>query len=231
MIFFIQYIFPITILLIVSIITSLYIRFGILPKNQEAMDLFNQLNLNIEGFCIILVIYQVLFSIINLSLTAISRFGKNAIFIKYIPIELYNQFWLKNALQIGVSIIISFMVCLVIKILCSSISIGYVIAIFINGILIGILNSVIMLIVDLKRPVLNWKNEYEVLKQNNNKLFQYIYTIFMVLTLMYFMNIFNDINFNTAILIISCIFVISIIFIDKYVKVQTKKNKLFDKIN
>ena len=34
------------------------------------------------------------------------RYGKNAVFLKYIPISLYKQFWWKNVLPIVVSIII-----------------------------------------------------------------------------------------------------------------------------
>ena len=88
-----------------------------------------------------------------------------------------------------------------------------------------------MLIVDLKRPFLNWNTEYEVIKQNGNKLFQYVYTIVMVLLLMYFINIFDEINFKIAIVSITCVLVLLISIIDKYVRIQIKKNKLFNKIS
>lgn len=229
--FLIQYIFPVGILLIFGIIMSIYFKFNFIEKNEEAMQLFKQLNLNVEGFCIILIILQVLFSLTNLSITAVSRHGKNSIFFKYIPISLYKQFWLKNILQICMSSVISIIVCFVIKFIVISIPIGYVIAIFIDGVLVGVLNSMVMLIVDLKRPLLDWKAEYEVIKQNSNKLFQYVYTIVMVLLLLYFINIFDTINFNIAILIVSLIFIVLIFIIDKYVRMEINKNKMFDKIN
>ena len=59
--FLIQYIFPVGILLIFGIIMSIYFKFNFIEKNEEAMQLFKQLNLNVEGFCIILIILQVLF--------------------------------------------------------------------------------------------------------------------------------------------------------------------------
>ena len=129
------------------------------------------------------------------------------------------------------SSVISIIVCFVIKFIVISIPIGYVIAIFIDGVLVGVLNSMVMLIVDLKRPLLDWKAEYEVIKQNSNKLFQYVYTIVMVLLLMYFSSIFDTINFNIAILIVSLIFIVLIFIIDKYVRMEINKNKMFDKIN
>lgn len=229
--FLIQYIFPVGILLIFGIIISIYFKFNFIEKNEEAMQLFKQLNLNVEGFCIILIILQVLFSLTNLSITAVSRHGKNSIFFKYIPISLYKQFWLKNILQICMSSVISIIVCFVIKFIVISIPIGYVIAIFIDGMLVGVLNSMVMLIVDLKRPLLDWKAEYEVIKQNSNKIFQYVYTISVVLLLMYFINIFDTINFNIVILIVSLIFIVLIFIIDKYVRMEINKNKMFDKIN
>ena len=88
-----------------------------------------------------------------------------------------------------------------------------------------------MLIVDLKRPFLNWNTEYEVIKQNGNKLFQYVYTLMIVLLLMYFINVLDEINFNIALIIITSILTMLIIITDRYVKNQIKKNKLFNKIS
>ncbi len=51
-----------------------------------------------------------MFSISNISLTAISREGKNAIFSKYIPLDLYKQFLYKNVLQTILNIIVSIIV-------------------------------------------------------------------------------------------------------------------------
>ena len=42
-----------------------------------------------------------------------------------------------------------------------------------------------MLIVDLLKPKLDWDTEYAVLKQNNNKIFQYVFTVFIILLLIY----------------------------------------------
>ena len=219
-----QCIFPIIMLLVAGVILSIYIKFNLILKNQDIMDFFKSLNLNIEGFCVFLIVCQALNSFINLSITSISRYGKNVVFFKYIPINLYKQFWLKNVTQIILSIIISLTICFIVKLLVSSISINYIFIMF-------ILNSILMLIVDLKRPFLNWNTEYEVIKQNGNKLFQYVYTIMIVLLLMYFINVLDTINFNIALIIITSILTMLIIITDRYVKNQIKKNKLFNKIS
>lgn len=229
--FLIQYIFPITMLLVFGLVISIYIKINVLSKNVEIANFLNSLSLNIEGFCVILGLCQVLFSLPSLSLTAISRYGRSAYFIKYIPINLYKQFWLKNILQIGISTIIVCVVLFIVKFIAGQISIIYIIALFIDALLINILNSNIMLIIDLKRPILNWENEYEVLKQNSNKFFHYVYTIAIVLLLMYLISIFKTINFNIAIIGVTLIFAVLLLIVNKYAKIQIKKNKLFEKIS
>lgn len=85
-----------------------------------------------------------------------------------------------------------------------------------------------MLIVDLIRPKLEWDTEYEVFKQNNNKIFQYAFSVIIILLLMYFNNIFKDVEINTALMITSLILLILIILILFIVK--KIENKLLNKI-
>ena len=67
-----------------------------MPNNQDLYDMITNLHLNIEGVCVMVGLLQILMSFYNISITAISRMGKNAIFLKYIPMELYKQCLLKN---------------------------------------------------------------------------------------------------------------------------------------
>ena len=232
MTFCIQYIFPVFTILIFATLMSIYFKINIVQKNQEFMNAFNSIKLNIEGYVIILVAFQILFSLINMSITAFSRSGRNnAIFVKYIPLNLYKQFWLKSILQIIISGVIAIITCCVLKFVIDTISVIYIVLIFIDALLLGILNSIVMLIVDLKRPFLNWTAEYEVIKLNSNKLFQYIYTIAIVLILMYLSNVFEAVNLNIAIMIITSLLLLLIIFVDRYVNSEIKKNKLFNEIS
>ena len=87
-----------------------------------------------------------------------------------------------------------------------------------------------MLIVDIKRPIINWNTEIAVLKQNEYKIFQYVWTIVIVLLLMYGYNVFENINIKIVMLILLIFFMVLLILLNIYVKKQIKKNKLFKKI-
>ena len=229
-IFFMQTIFPICIMVISITIIVVYTKFGVINKIEELSNVINNLNLNIEGICIILGIIQILYSMVSISITAISRQGLNAIFMKYIPISLYKQFLLKNVPQTIISMIISIIILILCKIVFPLISIVDLILIFIVSIILSIINSFLMLIVDIKRPILNWKAEIDVFKQNGNKIFQYVWTITVVVILMYIKRLFENINLYIAILATFIIFTVIFIIINIYVKKQINKNKLFKKI-
>lgn len=228
--FFMQIIYPIFTTIIMIIILAISFRFGSMAKNEELYELIKSLNLTLEGACLIIGIAQVLFSFINISITAISRQGKNAIFMKYIPISLYKQTILKNVPQIIISTIISIILMLAIKIIFISILWIDLLCMLPVCIIVGILNSYLMLIVDIKRPIINWNTEIEVLKQNENKIFQYVWTIVIVLLLMYGYNVFENINIKIVMLILLIFFMVLLILLNIYVKKQIKKNKLFKKI-
>ena len=100
--------------------------------------------------------------------------------------------------------------------------------IFIISIFTSLINSYTMLIVDLKRPNLNWNSEYEVIKGSNNKSFQYGFMIIMVLILLYIGKILEGLDIKTALLIEIGIFALIFIIYDRIVK--RKIDKLFDKI-
>ncbi len=229
-IFFMQTIFPICIMVISITIIVVYTKFGVINKIEELSNVINNLNLNIEGICIILGIIQILYSMVSISITAISRQGLNAIFMKYIPISLYKQFLLKNVPQTIISMIISIIILILCKIVFPLISIVDLILIFIVSIILSIINSFLMLIVDIKRPILNWKAEIDVFKQNGNKIFQYVWTITVVVLLMYIKKVFENINLYIAILATFIIFTVIFIIINIYVKKQINKDKLFKKI-
>ena len=229
-IFFMQTIFPICMTIFSISFISLNVKFGLINKIPEIYNEVNNLHLNIEGICIILGIIQVLYSMVSISITAISRQGQNAVFMKYIPINLYKQFLIKNVPQITINIILAIIILILSKIIFPMISILDLILIFIISIILSIINSFLMLIVDIKRPILNWKAEIDVFKQNGNKIFQYVWTIIVVVLLMYIKNIFKNLNIYIAILGTFIIFFIILFIINIYVTNQIKKNKLFKNI-
>ena len=228
--FFMQMIYPACMTTIMLIVFAISFRFGAMVKNQELYTIIADLTLTLEGVGIIVGIAQILFSFSSISITAISRQGKNAVFMKYIPIDMYKQFVLKNIPQCVINTIISVVLLIAIKIIFISVTWINILTILPICIIMGILNSYLMLIIDIKRPIMNWNSEIEVLKQNGNKIFQYVWTIIVVLLLMYIYRIFKDLNIYIGILATFITFIILLFSADIYVRKQIKRNKLFKNI-
>ena len=85
-----------------------------------------------------------------------------------------------------------------------------------------------MIIVDLKKPNLDWNSEASALKNNENKLYQYVVTILIILLLTYFTKIFN--NVKIIISIPSIIIVLFMILFFEKIYVKRNINKLFKNI-
>lgn len=229
-IFFMQCIFPVIIILITGIIVitvMLPIMIQIM-QDESIRKVLQNISFNAEAICDILVVLQVLFSISNISLTAISREGKNATFIKYVPVELYKQFIYKNVPQILLNVLVSIVVLGMIWYLIPSINILYLFMVLLIGTLINLINSYLMLVVDLRRPNLNWDTEYSVVKKSDNKLFQYVLMIMNVLFLVYLANIFENVNVLITLIGETIVYAIIFIIIDRSIKKW--QNKLFNKI-
>ena len=228
--FFIQCIFQyIFIVLILLLIINFF--FPSILKSFEEENMINELGINnfiLQCICMILGILQILFTLGNLAITAISRDGKNAIVMKYIPVSLYKQFIWKNIPQILINSFTIIGILMVIVINTNNIPFIYYLIGVILAMLLNFINCIIMSIIDLKRPNLDWINETSLLKDNRNKLYQYITTIVIVLLLIYFTQIFNNINIKFSLAIMLVIFSLVIIALIIYVKKNI--NKLFNRI-
>lgn len=231
--FFMQCVLPIILVVITltSIVIAMYPSLVAIMQMEEVEEQLAQMpefKFDINILITILVIIQLIFTFSSLSITAISRKGKKAFFIKYIPIDLYKQFLYLNIPQIFLNIFISLIILGAAKYLIPEISIIYLMAMFVIGLLLNIINSFLMLVIDLRKPNLEWDNETDAIKQNKNKLYQYVLTIIIVLILIYFNKIFVEINFNLAIILILFILIIILLLINKIIKI--KINKIFNKI-
>lgn len=228
---FMQCVYP----MIISLITVIIISIILLPKlneilnNPDIKQLIGNLEFDLSIVYIILSGIQVLFMISPASLTSISRDGKNAGFMKYIPISYFRQILYKGLPQIFIN---SISVIIIIGILyCAFPSIGIVnvLLVFISSMILNVLNSYSMIIVDLLNPKLEWDSEYEILKQNNNRYFQYAFTVIVILILVYLNKVLEDINLNLAIIITSIVFLF--ILIIELILIKIRENKLMKKIN
>ena len=228
--FFMQCIYPVIMLLISCII----LVFRIYPVIIEAMQddeikhAIENLKFNSEVVCDILIALQVMFSISNISLTAISRDGKDAALIKYIPIELYKQFIYKNIPQFVINMLISIIILGLIWYVIPSIKAIYILSIFVTSIFINLINCYLMLIVDLRRPNLDWATEEAVVKKSDNKLFQYALMIVNILLLLYIATIFKEKNLTYYLVCEISLYAVIFVIIDRCVKKWQRK--LFNKI-
>ena len=223
--FFMQLIFPsiliiISLFIIGSVIIPIFNNF--LQSNLEIKKELENLVFNSEKISIVFCVLQVLFSISGVSLTGISREGESAILIKYIPLDLYKQFLCKNIIQVTLNLIISLLILLVIYFLIPKITIIYTLQMFVVSIFVILINSYTMLIVDLKRPILNWDSEYMVIKKNPNKVFQYAFMIIMILIFLYLGKVLKDINTNVAMIMQIGLFALIFLIINFGVKKNYK---------
>lgn len=222
-----QYIFIILILLFIlnlflpSMINAMY--------EENLINEMGQDNFALQAFCIIISIIQIIFTLGNLSITAISREGKNAIFLKYIPVPLYKQFIWKSIPQILINTVAIIGMIIVIYLNVPQIPIWYYLIGILITMILNIINSFIMLVMDLRNPNLDWITETSAIKDNKNKLFQYVTTILIILLITYLAKIFDNININISLSIITILFFIILFIIN--ILIKNNINKLFKKIN
>lgn len=228
---FMQCVYP----MIISLITVIIISIILLPKLNEVLNnpdikqLIGNLEFDLSIVYIILSGIQVLFMISPASLTSISRDGKNASFMKYIPISYFRQILYKGLPQIFINSISVIIIIGILYYAFPSIGIVNVLLVFISSMILNALNSYSMIIVDLLNPKLQWDSEYEILKQNNNRYFQYAFTVIVILILVYLNKVLEGINLNLAIIITSIVFLF--ILIIELILIKIRENKLMKKIN
>ncbi|MCI8273590.1 MAG: hypothetical protein HFJ55_05875 [Clostridia bacterium] len=211
-----QYIF---VAIVFAIVTNMFLP--VVREEIKNEDIINNIGIEefkIQSTMIIIGTIQIIYTLSNLSITAISREGKNAFFMKYIPIPLYKQFKIKALPQIVINTVIILMEILVIYLNFLEVPIGYFIVVFFTSMLVNIINSYILVLIDLKRPNLNWVNEESVVKESGSKLYQYVITIFTFLILGYLAKVFEGFRYINAIIIINIIFMIFIIILKQYIK-------------
>ena len=177
---------------------------------------------------IILGVVQFFMMFIYISVTAISRDGESAIVMKYIPVSLYRQYIYKiipNIIMNIIMIIISLGVMQYIL----HLPILTLVILFVVASIMGILQSILMIIVDLKRPKLIWDSEYAVAKQNMNLFFPVLLAMINIVVIPLLVYLFKDINVYLGLIILCFLFMVATFMANKYLYV--KQNELADKIS
>ena len=177
--------------------------------------------------CIILGVIQFFTMFIYISITAISRDGENAVFMKYIPVSLYKQYMYKIIPNIIMNIVTIIITLGMAEYLLRLPAIT-LIALFIVATIMGILQSIAMIIVDLKRPKLNWDSEYAVAKQNLNLVFPVLLAMINIAILVGFVYLLKDINVYVGVGILGILYIVATVITNKYL--YNKQYELAEKI-
>ena len=177
--------------------------------------------------CIILGVIQFFTMFIYISITAISRDGENAVFMKYIPVSLYKQYMYKIIPNIIMNIV-TIIITLGMAEYLLNLPVITLIALFIVATIMGILQSIAMIIVDLKRPKLNWDSEYAVAKQNLNLVFPVLLAMLNIAIMVGLVFLLKDINVYLGIGILGILYIVATVVTNKYL--YNKQYELAEKI-
>ena len=207
--------------ILIPILMIVMVFIGINSEEIGTEQLIQELsNMQTNSFiivCIILGVLQFFTMFIYISITAISRDGENAVFIKYIPVPLYKQFIYKMIPNIIMNIVTIIITLGVVQYILH-LPIATLILLFIVATIIGILQSILMLIVDLKRPKLNWDSEYAVVKQNFNLVFTVLLSMINIAIIVMLAIWLGNINVYIGLIIFGIIFGVLALIANRYLK-------------
>ena len=225
-VFFMQCLLPaILIPLLMIVMVILQMKNSITPQMSEQLNSFNGNTFIVA--CVILGVIQFFSMFIYIAITAISRDGKNAIFMKYIPVSLYKQYIYKcipNIVMGSITSIISIVVANIIL----KLDMLMIVLVCIAAIIMNVAESIILIIIDLKRPKLEWDSEYAVVKQNFNLIFPMIISMIAIFIIILAGVFLTNINVYIGIIILSLIFAIILYFANMYL--YKNQNRLASRI-
>lgn len=182
---------------------------------------------NTAGFAICLCIINFLYMLNYVSVTAISRDGENAIFMKYIPIELHKQCRYKAIPSIILNMYPLIIILIAMKLILKEINFIFIAELFIVGLLCNVFLSYGAILIDVLRPKLHWTSEYTVVKQNLNILWDVVFIIIVSIIMFGICTFFENVHVVTFLM--SGLLVLTTTFYDNFIK-QYYIN-IFSKIN
>lgn len=195
---------------------------------EQMMQPFDQIPTNTFIIsCAILGIIQFFTMFVYISITAISRDGESAVFMKYIPVSLYKQYIYKIIPNIIMNIV-TIIITLAMAQYVLRLPIATLILLLIVATIMGILQSILMIIIDLKRPKLKWDSEYEVAKQNLNLIFPMLLSIINIAIIVGLVYLLKDINVYIGLSILGILYIVVTVIINKYL--YNKQSELSNKI-
>ena len=180
------------------------------------------------GLAVIIAITEFLTSMLYIAPTAISRDGINAVFMKYIPVSYYKQIIYKGIPNIVFGTITSIIVLIFVWVIAKP-SIIFILIAFIINLVLLILQTLLMELVDLRKPKLEWTTEYAVVKQNMNLLWPFVLNLLEIGIIFIISIPLNFTNYFVTAIIILAIHIIITYFVNRYI--YKNQNRLFDRIS
>lgn len=180
------------------------------------------------GLAVIIAITEFLTSMLYIAPTAISRDGINAVFMKYIPVSYYKQIIYKGIPSIVFGTITSIIVLIFVWVIAKP-SIIFILIAFIINLVLLILQTLLMELVDLRKPKLEWTTEYAVVKQNMNLLLPFVLNLLEIGIIFIISIPLNFTNYFVTAIIILAIHIIITYLVNRYI--YKNQNRLFDRIS
>lgn len=180
------------------------------------------------GLAVIIAITEFLTSMLYIAPTAISRDGINAVFMKYIPVSYYKQIIYKGITNIVFGTITSIIVLIFVWVIAKP-SIIFILIAFIINLALLILQTLLMELVDLRKPKLEWTTEYAVVKQNMNLLWPFVLNLLEIGIIFIISIPLNFTNYFVTAIIILAIHIIITYLVNRYI--YKNQNRLFDRIS
>lgn len=225
-IFFIQCMLPSIIFPIIIGVPAIYgVKDTGIDLNLFAQDMGVVINSSFGIMCaLVAIIFTYAFN--PVSVTAISRDGENAVFMKYIPLDLKTQIMYKAIPGILLNLIPTAYVVLIGVVFIPNITFKTWMFIIIISLLINIINNLLSVIIDLKNPKLKWISEYTVVKQNLNIMFVFLIVAIEIFVIIWMGNSLQIVDEFAGYLIT----ILLVIYVYTRRIINRKQNELFEKI-
>lgn len=229
-IFFVQCVLPSVLMPIVFLgifLVSIYSNNS--PESiNEFRDVLSGVIETPIGLAVVIAITEFLTSMLYIAPTAISRDGQNAIFMKYIPVPYYKQLVYKGIPNIIFGTVTSIIV-LVFIYLVARTSWDFLLTAFALNLVLLILQTMLMELVDLRKPKLEWSTEYAVVKQNLNLLWPFVLNLLEIGILFIVSVPLSFTNYFITATILLVLHIIITYFVNRYM--YKNQNKLFEKVS
>lgn len=176
------------------------------------------------GTSIFIAVGQIFYMTSFSSIIAVSRESKYAKLVKYLPIDLNQQFKYKLNIGIKINTVVAVMVSIC-NYLCIQ-DFAVAISVFLSLTLLNVIGEKFKLLTDLKSPKLDWDSEYTMMKQNTNVMNVLFYALIVVGIVLGISKIIE--NRTTYLIVVIAILIIIDSLLNRHIR--KNKEKIFSRV-